>query len=166
MKARIGKTTTNNPANANPISIMGRSNKQKKNFDIPQQALMPNIISLKNTYIIAIVKSMIIASTSLFWDFVFVGIIICPFLYWIKSIISGIEYSNLLLGRSVLPDVETRVLKGIKRGYWLQRVEGKFPLALFLISSFDLTNFAYFLLDKFSGTLYYNSIKGMSKYLN
>ena len=65
MIASIGNATINNPAIANPISIMGRSSKQKKNLDIPQQALMPNIIILKNTYIIAIAKSMIIASTSL-----------------------------------------------------------------------------------------------------
>ena len=74
---------------------MGRSNIQKKNFDIPQQALMPNIISLKKTNIIAIVKSMIIASTSLFWALFYVDIIICPFWFLLKSFNSGIEYSNL-----------------------------------------------------------------------
>lgn len=64
---------------------------------------MPNIIILKNTYIIAIVKSMIIASTSLscayvvvYDPFVFVGIIICPFSLRLKSFSDGINYSNLL----------------------------------------------------------------------
>ena len=65
MIASIGNATMNSPANANPIKISGRNIRKKINFDIPQQALMPNIIILKNTYIIAIVKSMIIASTSL-----------------------------------------------------------------------------------------------------
>lgn len=103
MKASIGIATTNKPANANPISIIGRSSRQKKNFDIPQQALMPKIIILKNTYIIAIVKSMNIAPTSLFCSLylyitalLFVGIIICPSQFWINSFIIGINHSNLL----------------------------------------------------------------------
>ena len=103
MKASIGIATTNKPANANPISIMGRSSRQKKNFDIPQQALMPKIIILKNTYIIAIVKSMNIAPTSLSCSLYcvlplcfFVGNIICPFAFRINSFIIGIDHSILL----------------------------------------------------------------------
>ena len=97
MIASIGKATTNNPAIANPVSIIGRSNRQKKNFDIPQQALMPSIIILKNTIIIAIINSMIIAAPPCLkiMSSVYVGIIICHFVIRLKSIYSEIAYSNL-----------------------------------------------------------------------
>ena len=66
--ASIGIATMINPASANPIRISGRAIKQTKNFEIPQQAFTLNIIILKKTTIIAIVKSMIIAPTSLSLD--------------------------------------------------------------------------------------------------
>ena len=97
MIASIGKVNTTSPANTIPMRISGRSIRNASTFVIPQHALNANIINLKNTIIDAIVKSMIIAATSLsvLLSFVFVAVIIIPFCVGLKSFNCKIECSNL-----------------------------------------------------------------------
>ena len=103
MIASIGKVNTTRPANTIPMRISGRSIRNASTFVIPQQALKANIISLKNTIIDAIVKSMIIAATSLSVLLSFVVTIVIPFCGELKSFNCKIECSNLFLSQLLYP---------------------------------------------------------------